>query len=144
VHRRAHVLGVGECRRYRQGARVQRRHGCLGESRRSHRAGVGVQAMKQAPEGVSVLAQANMNADALVRLLIGYLDGVVRQLGFRTNRVLPKDGSEAMTSPLPLAAFTVATRPTASSWAGAIIYVSDGGAGAVFQGSNGSAWVNLG
>lgn len=64
--------------------------------------------------------------------------------GPRVNLALPEDGSEAMTNPLPLRAFTVATRPSAAAWAGAIIYVSDGGAGAVFQGSNGSAWVNLG
>lgn len=68
----------------------------------------------------------------------------LKDLAYRTNRVLPKDGSERMLNPLPLATFTVATRPAASSWTGAIIYVSDGGAGAVFQGSNGSAWVNLG
>lgn len=64
--------------------------------------------------------------------------------GRRINATVPKDGSEAMTQPLPLATFTIATRPTASSWVGAIIYVSDGGAGNVFQGSNGSAWVSLG
>jgi len=38
--------------------------------------------------------------------------------------------------------FTVATRPPHS--AGKLIYVSDGGAGANFQGSTGAAWVNLG
>ena len=38
--------------------------------------------------------------------------------------------------------FTLATRP--AHGVGKMIYVSDGGAGAVFQGSNGSAWVNLG
>lgn len=44
----------------------------------------------------------------------------------------------------PLQTFTTATKPTAANWTGSIIYVSDGGAGAVFQGSNGAAWVNLG
>jgi hypothetical protein len=40
---------------------------------------------------------------------------------------------------------TSANKPAASSVpAGTIIFVSDGGAGAVFQGSTGSAWVNLG
>jgi len=69
----------------------------------------------------------------------------------RLNGVLPKDGTEAMdaqlnfsTFPVKPPTYTVATRPTASSWEGGIIYVSDGGGGAVFQGSNGSAWVNLG
>lgn len=39
--------------------------------------------------------------------------------------------------------YTVATRPT-NVGAGTVIFVSDGGAGAVFQGWNGAAWVNLG
>lgn len=65
-------------------------------------------------------------------------------LATRVNISLQEDGSERMTAPLPLVAFTAATRPAAASWTGSIIYVSDGGAGAVFQGSNGAAWVNLG
>lgn len=44
---------------------------------------------------------------------------------------------------VPLPSYTVATRPTGMS-AGTVIFVSDGGAGAVFQGWNGAAWVNLG
>lgn len=41
--------------------------------------------------------------------------------------------------------FTTATRPTAAqAGQGAIIFVSDGGAGSVFQGSTGTAWVSLG
>lgn len=41
--------------------------------------------------------------------------------------------------------YTMATRPSAAAVGpGVIIFVSDGGAGAVFQGSNGAAWVNLG
>lgn len=40
--------------------------------------------------------------------------------------------------------FTVATIPAAADWKGRIIFVSDGGAGAKFQASTGSAWVNLG
>lgn len=40
--------------------------------------------------------------------------------------------------------YTTATKPAASNYPGGIIYVSDGGAGAVFQGSNGTSWVNLG
>ncbi len=46
--------------------------------------------------------------------------------------------------PLKLPTYTVATRPSAVGIAGAMIYVSDGGAGAVIQASNGAAWVNLG
>lgn len=40
--------------------------------------------------------------------------------------------------------FTVATIPAAGDWKGRIIFVSDGAAGAKFQGSTGAAWVNLG
>lgn len=72
--------------------------------------------------------EAQSLAVELIRLLNSY--------GYRLNRVLPKDGSEGFTS------YTVATRPAGVT--GAIIYVSDGGAGAVFQGWNGAAWVNLG
>lgn len=64
--------------------------------------------------------------------------------GFRLNRVLPKDGTEAMTAPLVLAEYTVATLPTASDWEGGVIYVSDGAAGQKFRGSDGTSWVNLG
>jgi hypothetical protein len=46
--------------------------------------------------------------------------------------------------PATLPAYTVATRPSATTYPGAVIYVSDGGAGAVVQASNGSSWVNLG
>jgi len=81
----------------------------------------------------------------------GYLSALLRSLSEllgrvieRLNGVAPKDGSEAFTGPLPLMEYTVATRPTASSYEGTLIYVSDGGAGAVFQGSDGTSWVNLG
>jgi len=41
--------------------------------------------------------------------------------------------------------FTVATLPGAATLgAGVIVFVSDGGAGAQFRGSTGSAYVNLG
>lgn len=65
-------------------------------------------------------------------------------LGYRLNRVVPLDGSERMTGPLPLAAYTVATRPAAATYPWSVIAVTDGGAGAEIQASNGAAWVNLG
>ncbi len=76
--------------------------------------------------------------------MVKVLSGIFAIISIRVNRMLPKDGTEAMAAALPLATFTVATRPAASANTGGVIYVSDGGAGAVFQGSNGSAWVNLG
>ncbi len=65
---------------------------------------------------------------------------LVQTYSQRLNGVLPKDGSEAMTNPLPLEILTVATLPTASLWTGAIVYASD--TGAVYY-SNGSIWNKL-
>lgn len=81
---------------------------------------------------------------AVVNALIGVATAVMSKFGYRINRLLPKDGSEAMTAALPIATYTVATRPNAASVAWSIIAVTDGGAGAEFQGSNGTTWVNLG
>lgn len=78
--------------------------------------------------------------EAMHRALVA----ILTRIGYRLNRTLPKDGSEAMTGPLALPTYTVATLPAASSHPAAVVHVSDGGAGAVFRGSNGSAWVNLG
>lgn len=61
----------------------------------------------------------------------GYSFGMRRTVG----NTIPEGPS------LPI--YTLATRPAAPT-AGTTIYVSDGGAGAVFQGWNGAAWVNLG
>lgn len=77
---------------------------------------------------------------ALVQALVRHFT----QIKQRVNGLVPKDGTEAMGAPLVLATYTVATRPTAASWTGGIIYVSDGAAGAKFQASNGGSWVNLG
>ena len=51
-------------------------------------------------------------------------------------------GELSSTGAIKPGSYTLATRPAQA--AGKMIYVSDGGAGAVFQGSNGGAWVNLG
>ena len=82
---------------------------------------------------------------------VGFLRGLLQSLtdimsrsAVRVNATLPKDGTEAMTAPLVLVTYTVATLPTASSWPGGVIYVSDGAAGAKFRGSDGTSWVNLG
>ena len=58
------------------------------------------------------------------------------------NRTLFETARQASTPTMP--EFTVATRPDAASWRGRVIFVSDGGVGSVFQGSNGTAWVSLG
>lgn len=69
---------------------------------------------------------------------------VFQQFGYRLNRTLPKDGTEAMTGPLELETYTTATKPSASDYEASIIYVSDASAGSKFQGSDGSSWVSLG
>ena len=76
--------------------------------------------------------------------MVKVLSNLLSETNTRLNRVLPKDGTETMTAPLPLQSVLVAALPTASEHEGEIIYVSDGGSGAVFRGSNGSSWVNLG
>jgi len=74
--------------------------------------------------------------DKTLRAWAAYLTPLFNAIGFRLNRCFPKDGSEGLN------AYTVATRPAAPD--GTIIYVSDGAAGANFQGRAGGAWVNLG
>jgi hypothetical protein len=77
---------------------------------------------------------------ALVFMLSQFLVRVV----FRLNRVLPKDGSEAMTGPLELMTYTVATLPAAAAAnTGTLAYVSDGAAGGKFQASDGTAWAPI-
>lgn len=64
--------------------------------------------------------------------------------GYRLNRVLPKDGSEAMEGPLELESYEEADLPDAADHEGAIVYVSDGASGSKFRGSDGTDWVDLG
>lgn len=94
------------------------------------------------------LPQPNAHSvEAIFRTMVGWANTLVQQLlpyGVRINLCLPKDGSEAMTGPLPLVTYTTATKPSAVGRGGQIIYVSDGGAGNVYQGSNGTSWVSLG
>src|SRR5262245_18978059 len=98
--------------------------------------------MKQVLEAVTLAT--SRTPESVLRSWAVYLTPLLRDIGYRLNRVLPKDGSESPTSTSHLATYTVATRPAAASWPGSIIYVSDGAAGAKFQGSDGAAWVNLG
>ncbi|MEQ8504584.1 MAG: hypothetical protein RIB80_04610 [Rhodospirillales bacterium] len=63
-----------------------------------------------------------------------------RLLAQRVNSALPKDGSEAMLTPLRLSSFTVATLPDAELWEGAIAHVSDEAGGAVTAFSDGTDW----
>lgn len=79
-----------------------------------------------------------------VRAVLSQLTALLAESNFRLNRSLPTDGDEAMEAPLPLQILTVATLPPAGDWTGAIVFVSDGAAGAKFRGSDGTTWLSLG
>lgn len=76
--------------------------------------------------------------------LAAYLTPLFNAIGFRLNRCIPKDGSERMENPLPLAVYTTATRPPAADWIGCVILVSDAVPNQRFQGSDGTTWLPLG
>lgn len=61
---------------------------------------------------------------------------------FTQAMTLDASSNLSVTGSITTGSYTVATRPAHA--AGRIIHVTDGGAGAVFQGSAGGAWVNLG
>jgi hypothetical protein len=100
-------------------------------------------ALKTIPES-AVLPGASATSLTAIGVWQGRLVQTLAQfwnsIAYRVNRVLPKDGSEKMTNPLPLRAYTTATRPDATLWAGAIIYVSDGAVNEKLQISNGTSW----
>ena len=75
----------------------------------------------------------------LAMVLLPWLAGIAN----RVNRVLPKDGTEAMLKPLVLKTFTVATVPTAGDWTDGIIIVSDETGGATVAFSDGTNWRRL-
>lgn len=85
------------------------------------------------------------HAGFLSALVLALTNAFVRS-SQRVNGVYPKDGTEAMEAPVKLKEFTDTpdTLPAASDWEGSIIYVSDGGGGDEFRGSNGTSWVTLG
>lgn len=68
------------------------------------------------------------------------LISILGEYGFRLNRALPKDGTEAMSGPLVLASYAVADLPDASAYAGALIYVPDGTSNKRLAVSDGTDW----
>lgn len=77
-------------------------------------------------------------------VLVTMLTRILSRIAWRLNRVLPVDGSEAMTGPLELKSYLTAGLPPAAANTGAIVYVSDAAPANHFQGSDGAAWVVLG
>ena len=64
----------------------------------------------------------------------------ISSIAYRTNRTLPKDGTEAMLKPLVLQSVAVADLLTASDWTGGVIFVSDESGGATLAFSDGTNW----
>ena len=103
--------------------------------------------MRLIPERPSIPSprgDTSLAVSAAVGLLARVLVSLFGRIGFRLNRVLPKDGTEAMRAALPLQSVLAAALPAAADNEGAIIYVSDGAGGSRFRGSDGSSWVSLG
>ena len=90
------------------------------------------------PSAVRSMQNVSMFCGAMVRTLGQW----TQRAGYRLNRMFPKDGTEAMVAPLPLAIYTAATKPDATLWKGALIYVSDGSSPYVYA-SNGTSWILL-
>jgi hypothetical protein len=103
---------------------------------------------QQVPERPPIVrAVTRPTIEALQKFTVDLVKTLVMALAqhaVRLNHSLQKDGTEAMEGPLTLTTYTTATRPTASDYEGAVIYVSDGSGGSKFQGSDGSSWVSLG
>lgn len=72
--------------------------------------------------------------------LVQQVSDALNRIAQRLNIALLEDGSEAMTAPLPLKPYTVTTLPTAASWQGSIIYVSNGTSNKRLAVSDGTNW----
>lgn len=96
---------------------------------------IGYPNLGQTPSG-----PASQQIIQMKTILTAYITRAV----LRWNESFPRDGSERFEAPLPLKTYTTGTVPTASEYAGSLIYVSDGSAGQKFRGSDGTSWVNLG
>lgn len=94
--------------------------------------------VKEPPNGPQVLSMR-----WAVQLAMS-LRPVFFNIGQRLNGSIHKDGEIGMEAPFKLKEYTVATRPDPADFPWTVIAVTDGGAGAEFQGSNGTSWVNLG
>lgn len=78
--------------------------------------------------------------EVYLNLLYRDLIRILSELSFHLNQSLDVSGHDAMTGPLTLATYTVATVPAAADHTGAIIYVSNETGGAVPAFSDGTNW----
>lgn len=70
------------------------------------------------------------------------LEALIRQVIDRS--ALAVRVTQLQRAPVKPREYLAANIPAAADHEGEIIYVPDGGAGAQYRGSNGTAWVNLG
>jgi hypothetical protein len=90
--------------------------------------------MQKVTEG-QPLAAGEQFQTAIPRIL----NPLFRMIGYRLNRVLPLDGSESMTGPLPFYPLVFASLPSASTYAYSVVYVTDSSPGLYY--STGSTWL---
>jgi hypothetical protein len=93
--------------------------------------------MQKVNEGPPLVSAAN-DPRSWINHAFVTLNPLLSMIGRRLNRVLPLDGSETMTGPLPLAQYTTAGLPAASSATGSVVFDTTVGA---FKYSNGSSWI---
>ncbi len=77
---------------------------------------------------------------AYLNVLTQVLTNILTQISYRINRMMSLDGTDAMTGPIVVQTYTVATVPTVASWPRGIIYVSDETGGATLAFSDGTNW----
>lgn len=97
--------------------------------------------MEQIPLAPPLAKPASLSAkggiESYVTSLYSTLFNLFQRIAVRVNAVLPKDGTEAMTRPLPLKQYATADLPAASAWEGCLVYDSTTNQ---VKFSNGSAW----
>ena len=91
-------------------------------------------------DGVKAVEEYRSILSTSVEALTTALLPWIADIANRVNRVLPKDGTEAMLKPLVLQSVAVADLLTASLWTGGIIFVSDETGGAQPAFSDGTDW----
>lgn len=97
------------------------------------------------PTGIRI---ANPNFLTRIQDVQGYLANLVSSvsntlylLALRANLAMPSDGSEVPTAPVRLNTYAKASLPAASSYSGAMIFVSDDVGGATPAFSDGTNWL---
>lgn len=97
--------------------------------------------MEQIPLAPPLAKPASLHVkggiESYVTSLYSTLFNLFQRIAVRVNAVLPKDGTEAMTRPLPLKQYATADLPAASAWTGSVVWDSTVGK---LKYSDGSSW----